>query len=307
MNQNNYSCVSKCDGLILDVLEMYPYEEPKGIVQLVHGMSENKERYIKFMNYLRRFGYIVVIHDHRGHGKSIKKADDQGYFYDENAEYIVKDTLDITKMIKEKYPGLPVYLFGHSMGSLVALKYLKLYDDQIDKLVLCGTPAKNPLCGIAIVLVKLLEKIYGGYHRSKLVHYFSIGPYERAFKSSDGNSWLSLNEQNVQDYNDSKDCGFRFTLNGFKNLFLLMKTVYEENNWNKKNLSIPILFVAGEQDPVISSKEDWRQIQLYLNHIGYNRIKGKLYKKMRHEILNEARSDEVMEDIRDFLDQREGM
>ena len=91
---------SKQDGLKLHVLLMEPEEEPKGIVQIVHGMAEHKERYEPFMEMLCKQGYISIIHDHRGHGKSIRAKEDLGYFYDESGKAIVEDVHQITQWQK---------------------------------------------------------------------------------------------------------------------------------------------------------------------------------------------------------------
>ena len=118
---------SKQDGLKLEIAIM-ECENPKGIVQFSHGMAEHKERYFDFMQYLNDRGYICVIHDHRGHGSSVKSKNDYGYFYTENADYIVEDLFQVTEYVREMYPGLEVTLFSHSMGTLVARCYLKKYD-----------------------------------------------------------------------------------------------------------------------------------------------------------------------------------
>lgn len=302
MQQEKYTFISKNDGLEIEVLEVYPFIQPKGIVQIAHGMAEHKERYIEFMEFLSRHGYITIINDHRGHGNSIKSKSDRGYFYDENGEFIVNDVHDITLMMKEKYPNLPVYLFGHSMGSLVVRKYLKLYDKDIDKLIVCGSPSNNPLGGLALGLVKFLEKIQGSHHRSNLINKLAFGSFDNKFSESEKNRWLSANPENVKYYNNCDSCGFTFTLNGFKNLFILMKDVYNENGWIKENLDIPILFLAGDQDPVIISIEAWQNAQIFLHKIGYTKIRSKLYKNMRHEILNEIGKDEVMNDVLHFIE-----
>ena len=121
---------SKQDGLKLHVLLMEPEQSPKGIVQICHGMAEHKERYEPFMQMLCSNGYISVIHDHRGHGKSVKDVVDLGYFYDDSGKAIIEDAHQVTTWMKERYgEELPYHLFGHSMGSLVVRCYLKKYDD----------------------------------------------------------------------------------------------------------------------------------------------------------------------------------
>ena len=135
---------SKQDGLKLEIAIM-ECENPKGIVQFSHGMAEHKERYFDFMQYLNERGYICVIHDHRGHGGSVKSKNDYGYFYTENANYIVDDLFQVTEYVRDMYPGLEVTLFSHSMGTLVARCYLKKYDGYINRLILCGPPTHRDI------------------------------------------------------------------------------------------------------------------------------------------------------------------
>ena len=145
-NEYRYEHISGSDGLALSVLRIEPdLSRPiKGIVQLVHGMSEYKERYVDFMKYLAENGYITVIHDHRGHGESIKEKDDLGYLYEGGYEALIEDiheiTLETKEYVKEEL-GLsdrPYILLGHSMGSLAVRCYIKKYDDEIDKLCVLG-------------------------------------------------------------------------------------------------------------------------------------------------------------------------
>ena len=162
---------SKQDGLKLEIAIM-ECENPKGIVQFSHGMAEHKERYFDFMQYLNERGYICVIHDHRGHGSSVKSKNDYGYFYTENVDYIVDDLFQVTEYVCEKYPGLEVTLFSHSMGTLVARCYLKKYDaynrwlsknsenvDQYESDELCGFLfTTNGFINLFQLMIKAFDK-----------------------------------------------------------------------------------------------------------------------------------------------------
>mgnify|MGYP000113940991 FL=1 len=155
---------SKQDGLKLHVLLMEPEQSPKGIVQICHGMAEHKERYEPLMQMLCNNGYISVIHDHRGHGKSVKNASDLGYFYDDSGKAIIEDAHQVTTWMKERYgEELPYHLFGHSMGSLVVRCYLKKYDDELDSLIVCGSPSENKAAKAAEFLAKTACKM--GAHK----------------------------------------------------------------------------------------------------------------------------------------------
>ena len=98
---------SEADGLDISVLAVVPDETPyKGILQLVHGMSEYKERYLPFMEYMAKKGYVCVIHDHRGHGKSVRALDDLGYMYGGGADAILKDIEVVNREMHQQLPVL---------------------------------------------------------------------------------------------------------------------------------------------------------------------------------------------------------
>ena len=151
-----YSFISDADGLNISVLRCEPAGQPQGIVQLVHGMAEHKERYEDFMRFLAEHGYVSVLHDHRGHGKSVKEEADLGYMYNSGGAYLIDDIRQLNAQLHQEYPTMPVYMFGHSMGSLAVRAYLKRYDDTIDALIVCGSPSKNPAAGAGRLLARLL-------------------------------------------------------------------------------------------------------------------------------------------------------
>jgi len=304
MRQEMLTLYSKCDNLPLSVAIFAPETEIKGVVQISHGMAEHKERYFPFMEYLVSEGYAAVINDHRGHGASVKDKDDLGYFYDDSGTYIVEDLYQITLYIKELFPGKPVYLFGHSMGSLVVRKYIKKYDDKIDKLIVCGSPSRNPMIGAALALVSVQKLFKGDRYRSNLIQNLAFSSYSKNMDGTvSGNSWLSVNEDNVRDYDANELCGYVFTLNGFRNLFILMRDIYSDEGWSLKNKNLPVLFIAGSDDPVIMNEKKWDESREFLKKIGYNNVKGKLYPGLRHEILNEDIREEIYDDIVKFVEE----
>ena len=298
--EKTFKFESKCDGLVLDGICIEPEGEIKGIFQIAHGMAENKERYLGFMKVLADNGYVAVITDHRGHGKSIKSSDDLGYFYDTSCTYIYRDIHDVGMYFKHKYK-VPYTLFGHSMGSLVVREVLKYFGKDLDQLIVCGSPSQNPAASLAIQMVKVQSKLKGDHYRSAFINNLALGGYQKKFDEPVENTWLSVNRENVEAYNANPLCGFMFTLNGFLNLFNLMKDCYDKKDWKLTNLDLPILFIAGEFDPCIESKEKWLAAQEFLSNVGYTNIKNHLYPNMRHEILLEDNHVDVYNDVLAFL------
>lgn len=294
--------ISEKDNLELEISIIEPDIKPKAIVQISHGMAEHKERYYDFMKYLAQNGYICVIHDHRGHGASVKNKSDLGYFYTEDINYIIDDLYQVTKYIKGKYSNLEVNLFSHSMGTLVARNYLKKYDNQINKIILSGPPTENKMAGLGIVIAKFLNIFYRKNTPNKILNTMTFGSYSK--KSKKANSWICSKNKSVDEYNSDELCGYIFTTNGFINLYKLMKESFETKNWRIKNKDLKIYIIAGREDPVIQNKKKFEKLGIFIKNIGYKNVELKLYPNMKHEILNEKENKIVYQDILNFIENK---
>lgn len=301
--EENIIITSDFDGLGLDAL-LYIPENVKGIVQIAHGMAEHKERYIPFLEEITRRGFVACIHDHRGHGKSVKSSDDLGYFYDNTGEAIVEDVHQISLYLKNRFKDVPLYLFGHSMGSLIVRAYTRKYDNDIDKLIVCGSPSANPLANAAIALIDSNALVKGDRYISKTITAMSVGGFNKAFEAEGENAWLSKMKQNVIDFNNDPLCGFPFTLNGYRNLIILLKNAYAKDGWAMNNPNLPIFFISGSEDPCAGGRTKWNEAIEDMKSHGYTNVKGKMYEGFRHEILNEVISDRVMDDVLDFIEEQ---
>lgn len=291
--------ISKRDQLPLELAIIEPEGEAIGIIQLIHGMSEHKERYYDFMNYLSQQGYICAIHDHRGHGASVKDKSHLGYFYTNDITFIVDDAYLVTEYLENRYPTLKISIFSHSMGTLVSRNYLKKYDIHIEKIVLCGPPTENKLVDIALFAGKFTGSFYDEHKPNKILNKLSVGYYNKGYKTE--NEWICSNAQTVSSYNTDPLCGFTFTTSGFINLFQLLKSAFIKEDWNPQNTSLPIFLIAGEDDPVIQGRQKFNELEEFLKEVGYQSIKSKLYKDKRHELLNEIDKEMVYKDILDFF------
>lgn len=299
---NEYTLMSDFDELQLSVLEVIPSGKPRGVVQLVHGMCEHKMRYTGFMCYLAAKGYACVIHDHRGHGKSIKDKQDLGYMYEGGAEALLSDIHTVNTHIKETWPDLPVILLGHSMGSLAVRAYARTRDDRIDMLIVSGTPADNPASGIGKMIAKAEGRLKGARHRSTLLDKIAFAGYDGKFPGEGKFAWLSSDPTEVQAYNESDECGFVFTDNAFAALFDLMKQAYDADHWLCTKPQLPILFVSGENDPCHGGRHSFLHSVRAMRKAGYVNVKAKLYPGMRHEVLGEQKKEKVYKDILSFME-----
>lgn len=291
---------SDFDGLMLETAIIEPEGEPKAIIAISHGMSEHKERYFDFMEFLATAGYLCVIHDHRGHGGSVKDPGDYGYFYTEDIDGIVGDLHQVIATVKAEHPGLPTYLFSHSMGTLVARCYAKKYDSEIDKLVLCGPPTRKAAAGFGLLLSKIMNPIMKKKAPNILLTIIAFGAFDKKYPKPQ--SWLSVSQDNADAYGADPMCGFFFTTNGYINLLTMQIECYKKENWNIQHPEMPILLIAGEDDMVIQSKKLFVDLADFLKDVGYGKVYSRLYKNMRHEILNETDHMIVYKDLLRFFE-----
>ncbi len=281
-----------------------PEDYAKGIVQIMHGMSEHRQRYVEFAKFLCKAGFVVVTQDHRGHGDNNQEGN--GFFGSKRGwEHLIEDAYFITRTVKKEYPPeVPFILFGHSMGSLVARSYLKRYDRELDGLILCGAPNYSVLSTLGIALSGVIANVQGEKARSEFLEKLITGRFNRNFDAKTDFDWLSKNTANVESFLNDDRCGFRFTNRGYQDLMKGMKDMNSLKNWNCENKDLSILFISGEEDPVTGGKKGRNQSIKRLNKAGYKDVSEFIYSNMRHEVLNEIEHEKVFKDILQWIEEK---
>jgi alpha-beta hydrolase superfamily lysophospholipase len=292
-----FEFASAFDQLVISAVIAIPSEKVNGVVQLVHGMNEHKERYYPFMDYLAGEGFITVVHDNRGHGKSICEPDDLGFMFRDGGAGFVSDIAQVTRFVRETYPDLPIFMIGHSMGSLGARCFLKEHDDEINGLVVLGCPCYSSFSAPVRAIGSAVSKKLGSRFRSEKIYEASEAMLNKNFDRSTPHSWICSDKQVVDDFNADPLCNFRYTLNGYESLLYLMRETYSKRGWSVKNPRLPIRFISGREDPcMLSEKKFFKAVHL-LEKLGYDSTSHRLFDGMRHEVLNEKNNISVWKDI----------
>lgn len=264
--------------------------KPVAIFQIVHGMEEYIERYEGFAEFLTGKGFLVIGEDHLGHGKTVTEGGTYGYFCETDpATVVVRDVHRLKKLTQEQYPGVPIILMGHSMGSFIVRNYICRYGTGIKAAIIMGTgmlPAGT--VKLAAGIAALQNKCLGPKHKATLLRKMSFAGYFKKIphKATDCD-WLSRNDRNVQAYIADPLCGFGFTVNGYMTLFELITRMQDEENVKKIPQELPVYLVSGEEDPVGAFGEGVRETRDALKMAGLRDVTMKLYQHDRHEILNE--------------------
>ena len=286
------------DGYEL-ALALFEAQNPKAVIQFIHGMEEHKDRYDAFAEFLSENGYICVTNDLRGHGKN---APILSHISDKKGEkLLIEDQKEITKLIKKKYPELPIYIFAHSMGTIITRVLLQEEGDQYKKVAMSGYVNPNPVAGIGGALVSIITVFKGPKGHSKLINGMAMGPFTKAVEDRKTDlDWLSYNEDNVQNYIADPLCGVEFTLGSFHTLMKLLSQMAKPKAFKKVDKEMPILLISGDADPCTGGEKGRANSFSVLSKAGYEKIEVITLEHMRHEILNETEKEKVYKAVLDF-------
>ena len=270
-------------------------EKPKAVVVIVHGMIEHKERYIPLIEKLNENNLTAIICDLRGHGESINEE----YFLGRigSIDQMIDDTNRVVEYAKKHNPSLPIFMFAHSMGSLLGRMYIRQHAKSIDRLILSGTVGYKTGCWLGVACAKLKSLSKKGKNKySKLLFIMSNDG-----SSKEEYSWLSYNEENIKNYTSDPLCSFKFT--NYSN-YVLFKMTHNLHKHSKKfdfNPDLKIISISGADDRTTNGTKGVRDSIKHLVLDGYDKLSYKEYPNMKHEILMEEDRETVFNDIVKFF------
>ena len=297
-----YRITSAYDGLKIGFTVARPKTAPKAVLQLVHGMCGCKERFEPVMEYMAANGVACIASDLRGHGESVRSLDDLGYMYKGGYKALISDLRLVSQWGHCEFSGLPYFLLGHSMGSLAARIFVKEDDSGLDGFIVCGSPSWNPLSVIGKWLTGAGCALGFGHSRPKFLHRMTSDRYNRKFAAEGPQSWTCSDPQVRKSFRENPLCNFSFTMNGAYNLLSMMGETYKSDQWSLSNPMMPVMFLAGSDDPCIISEQKFHRAAYAMHKAGYRNVTSVLYPDMRHEVLNEIDKKTVWKDILDFIE-----
>ena len=280
-----------------------PEEQPRAVIQLVHGMSEYILRYTPMAEALCAMGYAVCGEDHLGHGQSLIDGV-PGYFGKKGAyRTVVEDVHYMTLLAKAEFPGLPVFLLGHSMGSFLSRYYATVYAGDIAGLILSGTGGTNPLAGIGGAVCSVIGFFKGERSYSKILEKLSTGDFNSHFsEDATGTDWLTRDEEEQRKYREDEHCGIPFKAGGYRELSYLVKAVSGHQWAEKMPKELPVFLYSGDKDPVGGFGKGVSEVYDLLQSAGVRDVTLTLYADGRHEMHHELNRDEVFAGIESWVD-----
>ena len=269
--------------------------EPIAVLQLIHGMAEYIARYEEAAVYFAKKGFIVVGDDHLGHGDTAKEFGDYGFFCkNDPVTVLIRDEHRLKKIVQKEHEGLPYFILGHSMGSLILRNYLCRYGSGINGAIVCGTAhyGRLPILG---------GKILTGFLKLAGKDKIMFGSFNKRTEKRTEFDWICSDERVVDAYMNDPGCGFLFTVNGFDTLMGLVKNLNKKSYLSKMPKKLPVLFIAGTEDPVGNYGKAVKDVYDTFLHLDLTKVQIKLYNDARHELLNEKQKMQVCEDVSNWL------
>ena len=280
-----------------------PEGTPKGLFHVVHGMTEYIGRFDGFMREMAKDGWITFGYDHLGHGHTVSDKSELGFIAHEDGwKLLVDDVRLFGEAVRAEYgsENMPFILMGHSMGSFIVRLCAAKYN-HYDKLIVMGTGGPNPAAGAGVAVCGMLKKFKGERSYSKLIYSMAFGSYNKGFEQeNDKYAWLSVDKTNRDRYRADPLCTFLFTVSAMQDLIRLNKYCNDKRWFDTVDKKKPILLIAGADDPVGEHGAGVKKVYDLLRADGAN-VQIKLYDGYRHEILNDFCRDQVIADIREFV------
>lgn len=307
MVRNEFTFPSADGRTAIHAVEWLPEGDVRAVLQISHGVAEYILRYEPFAEYLTARGFAVAGHDHLGHGGSVAEGAARLYFGPRGSwSWVVDDLYTRRQLAGKRFPGVPCFLLGHSMGSFLARTYLIRYPGTVDGAVLMGTGQQSPALIAGGKAVAAAESARIGEDRaSPLVEKLAFGAYNKRFAPNrTANDWLSVSTENVDRYLADPLCGGTPTSGLFREMLGGLTFIAKPENLKRMNLNTPILFISGEMDPVGDCGRGVKKAFRSFQKAGVRDVSLQLYPELRHEILCEDCRETVYGDIFQWLEAR---
>lgn len=299
---------SKDGNTEIHTVEWEPEGEVKAVLQLCHGMVEYIERYGELAEYLCGHGFYVVGNDHLGHGKSVQSKAEYGFFHERYGNAcIISDMHTLRQRVMKKYPDVPYFMLGHSMGSILLRQYIQMYGNGLSGAILLGVVQEEPRILLCILrrMCVAIAMLRGWHYRSKIIDKLVTGSFNKKFKPARTRAdWVTSDIEKLEKYVQDPLCSFVFTVNAYYHMLGGMQKMQKKENVFMIPKTLPILFAAGSEDPVGGFGKGVRKVYEKYKSVGIRDVTLQLYPGDRHELLNETDRAKVQKDLYQWMKNR---
>ena len=299
---------SKDGNTEIHTIEWKPEGEVRAVLQICHGMVEYIKRYDEFAQFLCEKGFYVVGNDHLGHGKSVQSKSEYGFFDKKYGNAcVLGDIHTLRRRTAKKYPEVPYFMLGHSMGSSLLRQYIQRYGNGLSGVVLMGVTADHRKSSLLFIkrLCRLMAAVRGWHYRSRMIDELVTGSFNKKFKlAATRADWITSDKEHLEAYVSDPLCSFIFTVNAYYCMMSGMLGMQKKENISMIPKGLPVLFVSGAEDPVGNFGKGVRKVCETYRSAGMQDVSLRLYEGDRHEILNETDRYRVYQDLYEWFEEK---
>ncbi len=294
-------------GALLRLNAMAPSGSPRAIIQINHGMAEHSARYARFARFLASRGYATFAHDHRGHGHTTAPEAPLGVFARKDGmAKVLEDVSAVLAHARGRYPSVPVVMFGHSMGTIIALNHAHEFPGMSDAVALWNTSFDTPfLLGVMITILKAERMLKGSDVPSAIANKATFEAWNKEFAPNrTAFDWLSRDTAEVDAYVADPLCGFPVSIGMWLDVLGSIRKSADPVRIARLPKALPVSIVAGGMDPSSLKGEAMLRLAARLKAAGMADVTAKVWPQTRHEGLNEINREDIMKDFVQWLDMR---
>ena len=287
----------KMDDGVRIFFRMWEVEQPRALVQIIHGMDEHSERYRAFAAFLNTYGITVFATDHRGHGYTAGSLEKVGYIGEDGFEKMVADERVIQLYMQERCgKQLPVFMLGHSMGSFITQRFIQQHGETLAGAILVGSCGYNSAVKMGKIAAAFSERIKRDEY-SKVLEGLIFRGYNKKTAKRTMFDWVAADDAVVDAYLADPYCGNGFPPSFYRQFMVFLTTIFEAEHTMKVPKDLPIYLLSGAEDPVGLYGKGVLRLYAQYRQLGIKSLDMKLYEKSRHEILNDIEKEMVYRDV----------
>ncbi|MEI9401586.1 alpha/beta hydrolase [Mesorhizobium argentiipisi] len=292
-------------GAELNLYVKHAETKPRAVVQINHGLAEHAARYARFADFLSGRGFHVYAHDHRGHGATKAADAPPGKFADSDGiAKVIADVDAVHDLIAAEHPGLPVIIFGHSLGASVALNFVLRRSQRIHAAAIWNGNFSQGLLGELALLILGWERMrLGSDVPSRLLPKLTFQAWGKAVPGHRTLfDWLSRDSAEVDKYIADPLCGWDASISMWRDVVNMAQHAGKDSNFTGVRRDLPFNLIGGERDPASDYGKAVNHLARRMQAMGFSNLVSKVYPQTRHESLNEINRDAVMNDFAAWAD-----
>lgn len=287
-------------GATLNLYAKHAEGIARGVIQVNHGLAEHAARYARFADALSGHGFHIYAHDHRGHGYTRAPDAPQGIFgTPDGGAKVIADIDAVHDLITKEHPGLPVIIFGHSMGGIIALNYVLRHSARVHAAAIWNANFSAGLLGRAAQAILAFERFrLGSDVPSRILPKLTFQDWARKIPNRrTGFDWLSHDAAEVDKYVADPLCGWDASVSLWRDLFGFIFQGADDRNFSAVRKNLPFNLAGGVEDPSTLSGKAVNDLAGRMRRMGFSNLVSKVYPDTRHESLNELNRNLITDDF----------